>query len=148
MSSGPSHVTVMWMTNSRTCLLDNIICNLYIISSTCHASVLDDGWVCVVDTNSRVCWSVPLRDHTRRGRCQQHIQPLSIRWYKEFCSLATNILLIKSKLTLESWVLVVRIAMSPRNIDGQLSSRPQRRSGKCTTIMFQWPILQNCLHML
>ena len=47
-----------------------------------------------------------------------------ITWCWQFPSLSTNILLIKSKLKLESRAIVVGVAMSPRNSGGKYRCRP------------------------
>ena len=59
-----------------------------------------------------------------------------ITWCWQFPSLSTNILLIKSKLKLESRAIVVGVAMSPRNLGGKYRCRPHPRWRKCTRQFF------------
>ena len=53
-----------------------------------------------------------------------------------FPSLSTNILLIKSKLKLESRAIVVGVAISPRNLGDKYRCRPHHRWRKCTRQFF------------
>ena len=57
-------------------------------------------------------------------------------WCWQFPSLSTNIMLIKSKLKLESRAIVVGVAMSPRNLGGKFRCRPHPRWRKCTRQFF------------
>ena len=59
-----------------------------------------------------------------------------ITWCWQFPCLSTNILLIKSKSKLESRVIVVGVAMSPRNLGGKYRCRPHPRWRKCTHQFF------------
>ena len=59
-------------------------------------------------------------------------QPEIITW---FPSLSTNILLIKSKLKLESRAIVVGVAMPPRNLGGKYRCRPHP-GGEYTRAIF------------
>ena len=67
------------------------------------------------------------RQPTRELMSTTHTYPwliLIITWCWQFPSLSTNILLIKSKLKLESRAIVVGVAMSPRNLGGKYRCRP------------------------
>ena len=58
-------------------------------------------------------------------------------WCWPFPFASTNILLIKSKLKLESRAITVGVAMSPRNLGGKYRCRPHPRSWKFTR-QFLW----------
>ena len=73
-----------------------------------------------------------------------------ITWWQQFPSLSTNILLIKSKLKLESKAIVVGVAMSPRNLGGKYRCRPHPRWRKCTRQFFfpgSRACQSNCIRM-
>ena len=59
-----------------------------------------------------------------------------ITWCQQFCSLSTDILLIKSKLKLGLRATAVSVAMSPRNLGGKYCYCPHPRSRKCTGYFF------------
>ena len=59
-----------------------------------------------------------------------------ITWWRQFPSLSTNILLIKSKLKLESRAIIVGIAMSPCNLGGKYHCHPHPQWRKCTRQFF------------
>ena len=61
---------------------------------------------------------------------------LIITWCRQFPSLSTNILLIKSKLKLESRAIVVGVPTSPCNLDGKYHCRPHPRWRKCMRQFF------------
>ena len=92
-----------------------------------------------------MCWAAPswspgaARQPTRELMSTTHTYPWLIPiitscW--QFPSLSTNILLIKSKLKLESRAIVVGVAMSPRNLGGKYRCRPHPRWPKCTRQFF------------
>ena len=79
------------------------------------------------------------RQPTRELMSTTHTYPWLIpiiTWCQQFPSLSTNILLLKSKLKLESRAIVVGVAMSPRNLGGKYSCRPHPRWRKCTRQFF------------
>ena len=79
------------------------------------------------------------RQPTRELMSTTHTYPWLIpiiTWGWQFPSLSTNILLIKSKLNLESRAIVVGVAMSPRNLGGKYCCRPKPRWRKCTRQFF------------
>ena len=79
------------------------------------------------------------RQPTRELMSTTHTYPwliLIITWCWQFPSLSTNILLITSKLKLESRAIIVGVAMSPRNIGGKYRCRPHSRWRKCTRQFF------------
>ena len=81
------------------------------------------------------CWhQLPSGLSSRAGRSRGR-SPI-ITWCWQFPSLSTNILLIKSKLKLESREIVVGVAMSPRNLGGKYRCRPHPRWRKCTRQFF------------
>ena len=59
-----------------------------------------------------------------------------ITWCWPFLFVSTNILLIKSKLKLESRAIAVGVAMSPRNLGGKYRCCPHPRSRKLTRQFF------------
>ena len=59
-----------------------------------------------------------------------------ITWCRPFPFVPTNILLIKSKLKLESRAIAVDVAMSPRNLGGKYRCRPHPRPRTCTRQFF------------
>ena len=67
------------------------------------------------------CWHQFLSGLSRRAGRSRGRSP----WCWQFPPLSTNILLIKSKLKLESRAIVVGVAMSPRNFGGKYRCRPQ-----------------------
>ena len=75
---------------------------------------------------------------TRELRSTTHTYPWLIpiiTWCWHF-HLSTNILLIKSKLKLESRAIVVGVAMSPRDVGGKYRCRLHPRWRKCTRQFF------------
>ena len=80
---------------------------------------MNHGLVCVVDINSRVFCLAPT--HTYLWLI------LIIKWCRPFPFVPTNILLIKSKLKLESRAIAVGVAMSPRNLGSKYRCRPHPR---------------------
>ena len=79
------------------------------------------------------------RQHTWELMSRTHTYPWLIpiiTWYRKFPSSSTNILLIKSKLKLESRAIAVRVAMSLRNFGGKSRCRPHPRSRKYTRQFF------------
>ena len=79
------------------------------------------------------------RQPTRELMSTTHTYPWLIpiiTWCWQFPSLSTNILLIKSKLKLESRAIVVGVAMSPRNLGGKYRCHPHPRWWKCTRQFF------------
>ena len=76
------------------------------------------------------------------GAARQHMRELMstthtylwllpiITWCWSFPFVSTNILLIESKLKLESRAIAVGVAMSPRNLGGKYRCRPHPRSRK------------------
>ena len=61
---------------------------------------------------------------------------LIITWCWQFPSLSINIPLFKSKLKLESRVIIVSVAMSPRNFGGKYSCGPHPQWRKCMCQFF------------
>ena len=106
---------------------------------------INHGKVCVVDINSRMGWGrspsdrPAARQPTRELMSTTYTYPWLIpiiTWCRQFPSSSTNILLIKSKLKLESRAFVVGVAMSPRNLGGKYRCRPHPRWWKCTRQFF------------
>ena len=62
-----------------------------------------------------------------------------ITWCWQFPSLSTNILLIKSKLKLESRAIVVGVAMSLRNLSGKYRCRPTPGGESARASFFREP---------
>ena len=91
---------------------------------------------CGAITRAAPSWSPgAARQPTRELMSTTHTYPWLIpiiTWCWQFPSLSTNILLIKSKLKLESRAIVVGVAMSPRNLGGKYRCRPHPRWRKCT----------------
>ena len=87
------------------------------------------------------------RQPTRELMSTTHTYPWLIpiiTWCWQFTSLSTNILLIKSKLKLESRAIVVGVAMSPRYLGGKYRCRPHPRWRKCTRQFFFFPGTRAC----
>ena len=59
-----------------------------------------------------------------------------ITWCRPFPFVPTNILLIKSKLKLESRAIAVGVAMSPRNLGGKYRCRPPPLAANLHTTVF------------
>ena len=74
---------------------------------------------CVMSTTNTYPWFIPI-----------------ISWCRQFPSISTNIVLIKSKWKLESNTFAVGVAMSPRNLGGKYRCHPHPRSRKCTRQVF------------
>ena len=97
----------------------------------------------VVGINSRVCChegAAPSKIHSN-NKPKTHTYPWLIpiiTWCWPFPFFSTNILLIKSKLKLESRAIAVGVAMSPRNLGGKYRCRPHPRSRKFTCQFFLW----------
>ena len=95
---------------------------------------------CVLLTSSPKCVVSPRGETTHEGvGVYTHTYPWLIpiiTWCRLFLSISTNILLIKSKLKLQSRAIAVGIAMSPRNLDDKYRYRPHTRSRKCTCQFF------------
>ena len=98
---------------------------------------------CVLQTSTPECVVSPrqaiTRQHKRELMSTTHTYPWIIpiiTWCRQFFSLPTNILLIKSRSKLESRATAVSVAMSPRNLGGNYRCRPHPRSRKCTRQFF------------
>ena len=79
------------------------------------------------------------RQSTRELMSATHTYPWLIpiiTWCRQSPPQSTNILLIKSKLKLESRAIVVGVAMSPRKLGGKYRCRPHPRWRKCTHHFF------------
>ena len=72
-----------------------------------------------------------------------------ITWCQQFPWLFTNIVLIKSKLKLESRVIIVAVAMSPCNLGGKYCCHPHPRWRKCKCQFFVGGIVcqLNCIRV-
>ena len=85
------------------------------------------------------CWhQLPSVLSRRAGRSRGRIYPRLIpiiTWCRQFPWLSTNILLIKSKLKLESRA-IVSVAISLRNLGGKYRCRPRPRWQNCTRQFF------------
>ena len=82
---------------------------------------------------------VAAKQHTRELMSTTHTYPWLIpiiTWCRPFPFVPTNILLIKSKLKLESRAIAVGVAMSPRNLGGKYRCRPHPRPRTCTRVFF------------
>ena len=88
--------------------------------------------MCVIDINSRVCCLAAPGDH--EGAALMINPDYNMMLAISFVS--TNILLIKSKLKLESRAIAVGDAMSPRNLGGKYRCHPHPRSRKFTRQFF------------
>ena len=89
--------------------------------------------MCVVDINYRVCCLAAPGDH--EDAAYPWLIPI-ITWCRPFPFVPTNILLIKTKLKLESRAIAVGVATSPRNLGGKYRCRPHPRPRTCTRQFF------------
>ena len=91
---------------------------------------------CVVSPRRAITRAQPTgRQHTRELMSTTHTYPWLIpiiTWCRPFPFVPTNILLIKSKLKLESRAITVGVAMSPRNLGGKCRCHPHPRPRTCT----------------
>ena len=91
----------------------------------------------------------PTRDLISTTHTYPGLIPI-ITWCWQFPSLSANILLIKSKLKLESRASVVGVAMSPHNIRGKYRGRPHPRWRMCLRQFFfsaervSWTVSEWC----